>query len=120
MKINNKRLILFILSILALCQQGVLGDDIIVKGADTMWNLMLDSATYVEPIVGEPGVMVTRYADAFAYFPLEESTGIDYLVGEPGVIVTKYTDIILHLDLMKPPFNFTTKIMLFPLWEIGR
>jgi len=70
----------------------MLGDEIIVVDADTVWNLTLDNATSIGRLVGEPGVMVTKYADTFTYYLLENATEIGRLVGEPGVMVTKYAD----------------------------
>lgn len=133
---QNKILLLFILGIIVLCPQIVLGDEIIVEDAEAIWNLTLDDATDVEPLVGEPGVMVTKYADTFTYYllenatdvgrlvgdpgvmvtkyadiftyyPLEDATEVKHLVGEPGVMVTKYADIFSYSDLISPPFDFT-------------
>ena len=88
----DKILFSLVLSIVVLCPQIVLGDEIIVEDAETVWNLTLDDATDVEPLVGEPGVMVTKYADTFTYYLLENATDVGRLVGEPGVMVTKYAD----------------------------
>jgi len=68
------------------------GDEIIVVDADTVWNLTLDNATHIGRLVGEPGVMVTKYADTFTYYLLENATDVGRLVGEPGVMVTLYAD----------------------------
>ena len=118
----------------------MLGDEIIVVDADTVWNLTLDNATSIgrlvgEPgvmvtkyadtftyyllenateigrLVGEPGVMVTKYADTFSYYHLENATDVHRLVGEPGVMVTRYADTFTYLDLMSPPFDFTKPLI---------
>jgi len=70
----------------------MLGDEIIVVDADTVWNLTLDNATSIGRLVGEPGVMVAKYADTLTYYLLENATDVGRLVGEPDVIVTKYAD----------------------------
>ena len=142
----NKILLVLILGFIALCPQVALGDEIIVEDAETVWNLTLDDATEVEHLVGEPGVMVTKYADVFSYFSLEnataigrlfgepgvmvtkyadafvyhlleEATEIHYLVGEPGVMVTKYADTFSYSDLMSPPFDFTRVLITTDKYE---
>jgi len=67
---------------------------IVVKYADTLLHKSLENAAEVERLVGEPGVMVVRYADVIAYKPLENATEVDRLVGEPGIIVVKYADTV--------------------------
>ena len=115
-------------------------DEIIVVDADTVWNLTLDNATSIGRLVGEPGVIVTKYADTFSYYLLENATDVGRLVGEPGVMVTKYADTFSsyslenatevhrligepgvmvtryadtfsYLDLMSPPFDFTKPLI---------
>ncbi|PXF56628.1 MAG: hypothetical protein C4B59_16615 [Candidatus Methanogaster sp.] len=49
----------------------------------------------------EPGVMVVRYADAIAYKPLENATEVERLVGEPDVIVVKYADVRREMEFVK-------------------
>ena len=93
---RNKILFFLILGIVALCPQIALGDEIIVEGAETVWNLALDDSSDVEQLVGEPGVMVTEYADTFVHYLLEDTTDIQNLVGEPGVMVTEYADTFVH------------------------
>ncbi|CAD7774735.1 hypothetical protein FHEFKHOI_01634 [Candidatus Methanoperedenaceae archaeon GB50] len=72
------------------------GNEIIVAEADTVWNLTLDNATSIGRLVGEPGVMVTKYADTLTYYLLENATSVGRLVGEPGVMVTKYADTLTY------------------------
>jgi hypothetical protein len=93
---NKLFLLLLAFGILVLCPQIALGDEIIVEDAEAVWNLTLDNATEVEHLVGEPGVMVTKYADAFSYFMLENATAIGRLFGEPSVMVTKYADAFVY------------------------
>ena len=76
------------------CSPTALADTIVVKYADTVWNIALDDATDVDRLVGEPDVMVVKYADAFSYRSLENATEVDRLAGEPGVIVVKYADTV--------------------------
>jgi hypothetical protein len=93
---NKQFLLLLALSILALCPQTALGDEIIVDNASAVWDLTLDDATDVDHLVGDPGVFVTKYADTFSYFTLENATSIGRLFGEPGVFVTKYADAFVY------------------------
>ncbi len=101
---RNKILFFLILGIVALCPQIALGDEIIVEGAETVWNLALDDSTDVEHLVGEPGVMVTEYADTFVHYLLEDTTDIQNLVGGSSVMVTKYADAFTYEKLTAPPF----------------
>ena len=102
---KNKIFLLFLIfGIVALCPQIAFGDEIIVENADAVWNSTLDNATEVKHLVGEPGVMVTKYADAFIYYLLKEAIEIHHLVGEPGVMVTKYADTFIYEGLTAPPF----------------
>jgi len=91
---QTKPLLIAIILLALACSPTAFADTIVVKYADTVWNLALDDATDVDRLVGEPGVMVVRYADAIAYKPLENATEVDRLVGEPGVIVVKYADTV--------------------------
>ena len=81
------------------CSPTALADTIVVKYADTVWNLALDDITDVDPLVGESDVMVVKYADAFTYRPLKNATSVGRLVGEPGVMVVKYADAISYQPL---------------------
>ena len=93
----NKLLLVFLaVGILALSPQIALGDEILVVNASPVWDLTLDDATDVDHLIGEPGVFVTKYADAFSYFLLENATAIGRLFGEPGVMVTKYADAFVY------------------------
>jgi hypothetical protein len=93
---NKPFLLLLTLCIFVICPQTALGDGIIVDNASAVWELTLDDATDVDPLVGEPGVFVTKYADTFSYFLLENATAIGRLFGEPGVFVTKYADVFVY------------------------
>ena len=81
------------------CSPTALADKIVVKYADTVWNLALDDATDVGRLVGEPDVIVVKYADAFSYRSLENATEVERLVGEPGVMVVRYADVIAYKPL---------------------
>lgn len=72
---------------------------ILVVDADAVWNLTLDNTTSIGRLVGDPGVMVTKYADTFTYYLLENATDVGRLVGEPGVMVTKYADTFNYYPL---------------------
>jgi len=48
-----------------------------------------------------PGVMVVRYADTIAYKPLTNATEVERLVGEPDVIVVKYADVHREMEFVK-------------------
>ena len=48
-----------------------------------------------------PGVMVVRYADATAYKSLDNATEVERLVGEPDVIVVKYADVRREMEFVK-------------------
>ena len=91
---QNKLLLISAILLALACSPIALADTIVVKYADTVWNLALDDATDVGRLVGEPGVMVVKYTDAFSYKSLEDATEVERLVGEPGVIVVKYADTV--------------------------
>jgi hypothetical protein len=74
-------------------------DSIIVENADTVWNLTIHDTPDADYLVGEPGVMVTKYADTFSYLFLQNATAIERLHDEPGVMVTKYADTFSYLFL---------------------
>ncbi len=98
---QNKILILFIL-LLSGYSPIAYAEKINVTDADTVWNLTLDNATNVSRLVGEPGVMVVKYADAISYQPLENAASVGRLVGEPGVMVVKYADAISYETFDNP------------------
>jgi hypothetical protein len=81
------------------CSPIAFADEIVVVDADNVWNLTLDNATDVGRLVGEPGVMVVKYADTFSYKSLENATEVERLVGEPGVMVVRYADAIAYKTL---------------------
>ena len=91
---QTKPLLISIILLALACSPTALADTIVVKYADTVWNIALDDATDVDRLVGEPDVMVVKYADAFSYRSLENATEVDRLAGEPGVIVVKYADTV--------------------------
>jgi len=93
----NKLLLSFLLLVLG--THIALAEEISVVDADTVWNLTLDDATDVGRLVGEPTLMVVKYADAFSYKSLEDATSVGRLVGEPGVMVVKYADAINYKPL---------------------
>jgi hypothetical protein len=92
---QNKLLILFIVILLGYSPIAFAAE-INVTDADYIWNLTLDNATNVSYLVGGPGVMVVKYADAISYKPLENVTDVDRLVGESGVMVVRYADTISY------------------------
>ena len=53
-----------------------LADEIIVVDADNIWNLTLENATDIGRLIGEPSVMVVKYADGISYKPLDKATEI--------------------------------------------
>ena len=81
------------------CSPIALAAEIVVVDADNVWNLTLDNATEVDRLVGEPDVMVVKYADVFSYRSLEDATDVNRLVGEPGVMVVRYADVIAYKPL---------------------
>jgi len=94
------KLLLVATILLALtCSPIVFADEIVVVDADNVWNLTLDDATDVGRLVGEPNVMVVKYADVFSYKSLEDATDVNRLVGEPGVMVVRYADVIAYKPL---------------------
>jgi hypothetical protein len=98
---QNKFLVLLII-LLSGYTHTVLAAEINVNDADYVWNLTLDNATSVSHLIGEPGVMVVKYADVISYEPLEDATSVSNLVGEPGVMVVKYADTISYKSLDNP------------------
>jgi hypothetical protein len=81
------------------CTPIAFADEVVVVDADNVWNLTLDDATDVGRLVGDPGIMVVKYADAFSYKSLEDATDVNRLVGEPGVMVVRYADAIAYKPL---------------------
>ena len=94
---QNKLLILIIL--LSGFSQVALAEEINVTDADYVGNLTLDTNTNIGHLVGEPGVMVVKYADVISYTPMEDATSVNHLVGEPGVMVVKYADVISYTPM---------------------
>jgi len=78
------------------CSPIALAAEIVVVDADNVWDLTLDDATDVDRLVGEPDIMVVKYADAFSYKSLEDAAEVERLVGEPGVMVVRYADAIAY------------------------
>ena len=95
---QNKILILFIV-LLSGFSPLALAAEINVTDADYVWNLTLDTNTNINHLIGEPGVMVVKYADVISYEPLEDATSVSHLIGEPGVMVVKYADVISYEPL---------------------
>lgn len=81
------------------CSPIALAAEIVVVDADNVWDLTLDDAANVDHLVGEPDVMVVKYADAFSYRSLENAAEVERLVGEPGVMVVRYADTIAYKPL---------------------
>ena len=81
------------------CSPIALAAEIVVVDADNVWDLTLDDATDVDRLVGEPDIMVVKYADAFSYKSLEDAAAVERLVGEPGVMVVRYADAITYKPL---------------------
>ncbi len=94
---QSKILILLLLSLvyLPLAQ----AEEISVVDADFTWNLTLSDSTEVGRLVGEPGVMIVKYADTFTYKSLDGASNVGRLVGEPGVMVVKYADTFTYKSL---------------------
>ena len=74
-------------------------DEIVVVDADTTWNLTLENATSVTPILDEPNVIVVKYADTLSHKSLENATSVNPISGEPGVMVVRYADAIAYKSL---------------------
>jgi len=99
---QNKIVILLIVLISGFSQLA-LAEEINVTDADYVWNLTLDTNTNIIYLVGEPGVMVVKYADDISYTPMEDATSVNHLVGEPGVMVVKYADVISYIPMENLP-----------------
>lgn len=95
----NKLLLIATILLALTCSPIAFADEIVVVDADNVWNLTLDDATDVGRLVGEPGVVVVKYADTFSYRSLENATEVGGLVGEPGVMVVRYADVIAYKPL---------------------
>ena len=95
---QSKILILLLLSLVYL--PTAQAEEISVVSADTTWNLVLNDASQVGRLTGEPNVMVVKYADALTYKNLEGASDVGRLVGEPGVMVVKYADAIGYNPLI--------------------
>jgi hypothetical protein len=95
---QNELLILLIVIISGFSQLA-LAEEINVTDADYVGNLTLHNNTNVNHLIGEPNVMVVKYADVISYEPLEDATSVSHLIGEPGVMVVKYADVISYKPL---------------------
>ena len=95
---QNKILILLIV-LLAGCSPLALAAEINVTDADTVWNLALKTNTSINHLIGEPGVMVVKYADVISYTSMENATSVNQLADEPGIIVVKYADVISYTSM---------------------
>ncbi len=92
------------------CSPTALADTIMVKYADTVWNLALDDAADVNRLVGEPDMMVIKYADTFSYTSLDDAIEVERLVDDPGVIVVKYADTVTSsFSPLMHPWNLPPK-----------
>jgi len=96
---QTKFLLAPVILLALVCAPIAFADEIVVVDADNVWNLTLDDATDVDRLVGEPGVMVVKYADTFSYKSLENATEVERLVDEPGVMVVRYADAIAYKPL---------------------
>ena len=96
---SNKLLLISAILLALTCSPIALAAEIVVVDADNVWDLTLDDATDVDRLVGEPDVMVVKYADAFSYRSLEDAAEVERLVGEPGVMVVRYADAIAYKPL---------------------
>jgi len=95
---QNELLILLIVIISGFSQLA-LAEEINVTDADYVGNLTLHNNTNVSHLIGEPNVMVVKYADVISYKPLEDATSVGHLIGEPGIMVVKYADVISYEPL---------------------
>ncbi len=93
---QNKVLILLLIFLTLGYLPAALAEEISVVDADITWSLTLENATDIDHLIGEPGVMVVKYADAISYKPLDNPAEIGRLIGEPGVMVVKYADAISY------------------------
>ena len=100
---QNKIVILFIVLISGFSQLA-LAEEINVTDADYIWNLTLNHNTNISHLIGEPGVMVVKYADVISYEQLEDATSVSHLIGEPGVMVVKYADVVSYEQLEDATF----------------
>ena len=98
---QNKLLILLIVLLSGFLQLA-LAEEINVTDADFIWNLTLNHDTNVSHLIGEPGVIVVKYADAITHKPLENVTDVNRLIGESGVMVVRYADTISYRPLANP------------------
>jgi len=98
---QNELLILLIVIISGFSQLA-LAEEINVTDADYVGNLTLHNNTNVSHLIGEPNVMVVKYADVISYEPLEDANSVSHLIGEPGVMVVKYADAISYKLLDNP------------------
>jgi hypothetical protein len=95
----RNKILIFLIFLIPGYTSIALAEDINITDADYIWNLTLENATNVSHLVGEPGVMVVRYADVISYTPMENADNVSHLVGEPGVMVVRYADVISYRPL---------------------
>ena len=96
---QTKPLLIPAILLVLICSPIVFADEVVVVDADNVWNLTLDNATDVDRLVGEPDLMVVKYADVFSYKSLEDAAEVERLDGEPGVMVVRYADVIAYKSL---------------------
>jgi hypothetical protein len=98
---QTKPLLIATILLALTCAPIAFADEIVVVDADNVWNLTLDNATDVGRLVGEPDVMVVKYADAISYKSLVNATSIERLPPDegPGVMVVRYADAIAYKTL---------------------
>ena len=93
-----------------ICTPLALADTIVVRYADTVWNIALDDDADVDCLVGELDMIVVTYADTFSYTSLDDATEVERLVDDPGVIVVKYADTVTSsFSPLTHPWNLPPK-----------
>ena len=95
---QNKLLILVVI-LISVFTPVASAEVINVTDADYVWNLTLNNVTDISHLIGEPGVVVVKYADVISYEQLEDATSVSHLIGEPGIMVVKYADVISYEQL---------------------
>jgi len=91
---NN--ILIFLIVLISGFSQLALAEEINVTDTDYVGNLTLNHNTNVSHLIGEPGVMVVKYADTVSYNQLENPTDVNHRAGEPGVMVVKYADTVSY------------------------
>jgi len=97
---NN--ILIFLIVLISGFSQLALAEEINVTDTDYVGNLTLNHNTNVSHLIGEPGVMVVKYADTVSYNQLENPTDVNHRAGEPGVMVVKYADTVSYNQLENP------------------